>query len=47
MIRIYAVWLANKPMDMRVGTETALARVIAVFGAAEQHCAYLFADPTR
>ncbi|MCI1021442.1 IS66 family insertion sequence element accessory protein TnpB [Pseudomonas putida] len=27
-------------MDMRAGTETALARVIAVFGAAKPHCAY-------
>ncbi|RMH97254.1 hypothetical protein EA795_19685 [Stutzerimonas nitrititolerans] len=31
-------------MDMRAGTETALARVIAVFGAAKPHCAYLFAN---
>jgi hypothetical protein len=30
-------------MDMRAGTETALARVIAVFGAAKPHCAYLIA----
>ncbi|POA76562.1 IS66 family insertion sequence hypothetical protein [Pseudomonas sp. DP16D-R1] len=30
---------------MRVGTETALARVIAVFGAAKPHCVYLFAPP--
>lgn len=29
---------------MRVGTETALAQVIAVFGAAKPHCAYLFAN---
>ncbi|PTT10617.1 IS66 family insertion sequence hypothetical protein, partial [Pseudomonas sp. HMWF034] len=28
-------------MDMRAGTETALARVVAVFGAAKPHCAYL------
>ena len=26
------------------GTETALARVIAVFGVAKPHCAYLFAN---
>ena len=43
MIRIDAIWLATEPMDMRAGTETALARVIAVFGAAKPHCAYLFA----
>ena len=44
MIRIDAIWLATEPMDMRAGTETALARVIAVFGAAQPHCAYLFAN---
>jgi len=38
------IWLATEPMDMRAGTETALARVIAVFGAAKPHCAYLFAN---
>ncbi|TXJ16113.1 MAG: IS66 family insertion sequence element accessory protein TnpB [Alicycliphilus sp.] len=27
-------------MDMRAGTDTALARVIAVFGAAHPHHAY-------
>ena len=43
MIRIDAIWLATEPMDMRAGTETALARVIAVFGAAQPHCAYLSA----
>ena len=41
MIRIDAIWLATEPMDMRAGTETALARVIAVFGAAKPHCAYI------
>jgi transposase len=44
VIRIDAIWLATEPMDMRAGTETALARVIAVFGAAKPHCAYLFAN---
>ncbi|WP_260687798.1 IS66 family insertion sequence element accessory protein TnpB [Pseudomonas sp. AO-1] len=29
---------------MRAGPETALARVIVVFGAAKPHCAYLFAN---
>ncbi len=33
MIRIDAVWLAVTPMDMRAGTDTVLARVVAVFGA--------------
>lgn len=44
MIRIDAVWLATAPMDMRAGTDTALARVISVFGAAHPHTAYLFAN---
>ncbi len=44
MIRIDTIWLATEPMDMRAGTETALARVITVFGAAKPHCAYLFAN---
>src|SRR3546814_8679318 len=44
MIRIDSIWLATEPMDMRAGTETALARVIALFGAAKPHCAYLFAN---
>lgn len=29
---------------MRAGADTALAKVIAVFGAAQPHCAYLFAN---
>jgi transposase len=44
VIRIDAVWLATEPMDMRAGTETALARVVRVFGAAHPHHAYLFAN---
>ncbi len=36
MIRIDAAWLATTPLDMRAGTDTALARVVAVFGAAHQ-----------
>lgn len=44
MIRIDAVWLAVEPLDMRVGTEAALARVVNVFGAAKPHHAYLFAN---
>lgn len=44
MIRIDAAWLATTPLDMRAGTDTALARVIAVFGAAHPHHAYLFAN---
>ncbi len=44
VIRIDAAWLATAPLDMRAGTDTALARVIAVFGAAHPHHAYLFAN---
>lgn len=44
MIRIDAVWLAVEPLDMRAGTDTALARVIQVFGEAKPHHAYLFAN---
>ena len=44
MIRIDAVWLATEPMDMRAGVNTALARVVKVFGAAHPHQAYLFAN---
>jgi len=44
MIRIEAVWLAVEPLDMRAGTDTALARVLKVFGEARAHHAYLFAN---
>jgi transposase len=44
VIRIEAVWLAVQPLDMRSGTEAALARVVQVFGCARPHEAYLFAN---
>ncbi|SDI14433.1 IS66 family insertion sequence element accessory protein TnpB [Pseudomonas panipatensis] len=44
MIRIDAIWLATRPMDMWAGTDSALARMFVVFGAAKPHCAYLFAN---
>ena len=44
MIRVDAVWMAVEPLDMRSGTEAALARVVTVFGAARPHHAYLFAN---
>ena len=44
MIRIDAVWLAIEPMDMRAGTDTALARVVKVFSAVHPRQAYLFAN---
>ena len=45
MIRVDAVWMAVQPLDMRLGTEAALARVVGVFGAAHPHHAYLFEPP--
>jgi transposase len=44
MIKIEAVWLACEPLDMRAGTESALVRVVNVFGEARPHHAYLFAS---
>ena len=44
MIRIDCVWLALQPLDMRAGPDTALARVVKVYGAAHPHTAYLFAN---
>jgi transposase len=44
VIRVDEVWLAVDPLDMRAGSDTALARVITVFGAAHPHHAYLFAN---
>ena len=38
------MWLATEPLNMRSGTETALARMVSVFGAARPHHAYLFAS---
>ncbi len=35
MIRSDSIWLATEPLDMRTGTETALAKVIAVFGTTQ------------
>jgi transposase len=42
VIRVDAAWLAVEPLDMRAGVDTALARVVSVFGAARSHHAYLF-----
>ncbi|WP_237174065.1 IS66 family insertion sequence element accessory protein TnpB [Paracandidimonas lactea] len=44
MIRIDHVWLAVDPIDMRCGLDTALAKVVNVFGSAHPHHAYLFAN---
>jgi transposase len=42
VIRIDAAWIAVEPLDMRAGVDTALARVVSVFGSARSHHAYLF-----
>jgi transposase len=44
VIRIDAAWLAVTPLDMRAGMDTALARVVTVFGSAQPYHAYLFAN---
>ena len=44
MIRVDAVWLAVEPVDLRLGPGSALARAVAVFGAAQPHHAYLFTN---
>lgn len=44
MIRIDQIWLAVEPMDMRAGTETALSRVVTVFGQVQPHHACVFAN---
>ncbi len=44
MIRIDAMWLAVNPVNMRAGSDTLLARVVEVFGAAQSHHGYLFAN---
>lgn len=46
MIRLDAVWLAVEPLNMRTGSEIALALacVVAIFGAAKPHHAYPFAN---
>ena len=44
MIRIDALWLATAPIDMRMGTERLLAQVVQVFGSAQAHHGYLFAN---
>lgn len=43
-MRVDAVWMAVEPLDMRAGMDSALGRVVKVFGAARPHHAYLFAN---
>jgi transposase len=44
MIRVDAIWMATAPMDMRRGIDAALAQVVTVFGSAQPHHAYCFAN---
>ena len=44
MIRIDSLWLAVEPMDMRAGAQRLLASVVQVFGSAQAHHGYLFAN---
>ena len=44
MIRIDAMWLAVEPIDMRAGADRLLMTVVQVFGAAQAHHGYLFAN---
>lgn len=44
MIEVQAVWLAVQPIDMRAGADRLLAIVVRVFGAAQAHHGYLFAN---
>lgn len=44
VIRIDSLWLAVEPVDMRAGADRLLARVVQVFGAAQAHHGYQFAN---
>ena len=44
MIRIDSMWLTADPIDMRAGAERLLVRVVQVFGVAQAHHGYLFAN---
>lgn len=44
LIQLDTLWLAVQPIDMRVGADRLLAHVVRVFGAAQAHHGYLFAN---
>jgi transposase len=44
VIRVDCLWLATAPIDMRAGADRLLARVVQVFGSAQSHHGYLFAN---
>lgn len=39
-----AVWLATEPVDMRAGADRLLAAVVQIFGPAQAHHDYMFAN---
>jgi transposase len=44
VIRVDEAWFAVEAIDMRAGVDTALARVVSVFGQAQAHHAYVFVN---
>ena len=44
LLELDALWLAVQPMDMRAGTDRLLASVVRVFGSAQAHHGYVFAN---
>jgi transposase len=44
LIRIDALWLCTKPVDMRSGAERLLAHVVHALGGANAHHSYMFAN---
>ena len=44
LIQVDALWLAVQPVDMRAGADRLLASVVQVFGSAQAHHGYLFAN---
>jgi len=44
VIRIDAMWLAVEPIDMRAGPDRLLMSVVQVFGDAQAHHGYVFAN---
>jgi transposase len=44
VIRVDVAWFAVEALDMRAGVDTALARVVSVFGQAQAHNAYVFVN---
>ena len=44
LIELDALWLAVQPIDMRAGADRLLASVVRVFGAAQAHHGYVFAN---